>query len=404
MYYQRVTHTNMIFSPAKIGDLTLRNRIIRAGCFEGMAQGGEVTEQLIDHHRELARGGIAMTTVGYLAVSHDGRAFEHELWMRKELLPGLRRLTDAVHREGAAASVQLVHCGFFADPKVIGRKPLGASRKLCTFRMSVSVEMMESDIEEKTSDFAAAAVFAREAGFDAVEVHAGHGYLLSQFLSLWTNRRKDRYGGSLQNRLRFPADVLQRIRSRVGDGFPILVKMNQTDGMSGGLSLDEAVEVAKGLEAAGASAIIPSCGFTAKTPFMMMRGNLPTREMAENQADLMMKLSLRLFGRLFVQYYPYRPLFLLEGALRIREAVDIPVVYVGGVLTKNHIQTALGSGFEFVQVGRATVRDPAFVENMETGVNDGSDCDICNRCVAAMDGGGVYCVSREKGPLEDSSP
>ena len=386
-----------MFSSGRIGDLELKNRIIRAGCFEGLAQGGQVTDNLVEHHRRLAAGGIGMTTVGYLAVSADGRAFEHELWMRKELLPGLRRLTDAIHREGAAASVQLVHCGFFAHPKVIGRKPLGVSRKLCTYRMSVSEEMTESDIEQKISDFAAAAVCARNAGFDAVEVHAGHGYLLSQFLSPWTNHRKDRYGGRLANRLRFPTEVIKRIRQEVGEGFPVLVKMNQTDGMKGGLDLEEAVEVAGELERAGASALIPSCGFTAKTPFMMMRGRLPTREMAENQADPLMRLALKSFGRLFVQYYPYEPLFLLEGARKILEAVHIPVIYVGGVLTKAHIAQVLDCGFEFVQVGRATVRDPDFVRNMESGGIDGSDCDLCNRCVAAMDGGGVYCVSVERG-------
>ena len=386
-------------SSGKIGDLNLKNRIIRAGCFEGMAQGGQVTENLIEHHRRLAAGGIGMTTVGYLAVGADGRAFEHELWMREEVRPDLERLAGAVHSEGAAVSVQLVHCGYFAHPKVIGRKPLGASRKLCTYRMSISEEMTETDIEEKTSDFAAAARFAREAGFDAVEVHAGHGYLLSQFLSPWTNHRKDRYGGSLANRLRFPSDVIRRIRQETGDGFPVLAKMNQIDGMKGGLTLEESVEVAREFERAGASALIPSCGFTAKTPFMMLRGNLPTREMAENQSNPVMKRSLKLFGRFFFQYYPYEPLFLLDGAREILKAVDIPVAYVGGVLTKAHVQQVLGYGFEFVQVGRATIRDPDFVNNLKSGKIDGSDCDLCNRCVAAMDGGGVYCVSAEHGLL-----
>jgi len=393
--------SSRMFSPARIGGLTLKNRIIRAGCFEGMAQGGEVTDRLVEHHRNLAAGGIAMTTVGYLAVSRDGRAFDHELWMREELLPGLKRLTDAVHQEGAAASVQLVHCGFFANPRVIGKKPVGASRKFCTYRMSFPVEMIETDIKEKTADFAAAALFAREAGFDSVEVHAGHGYLLSQFLSPWTNHRKDRYGGSLENRLRFPTAVVRRMRDELGEGFPILVKMNQTDGMKGGLELEEAVQVAKGFEAVGASAVIPSCGFTAKTPFMMMRGRVPTREMADNARDPMMKISLNLFGKMFVRHYPYDPLFLLGGARKIRDAVSIPVIYVGGVLSKEHIGIVLHEGFDFVQVGRATVRDPDFVKNLETGRVDGSDCDICNRCVAAMDGGGVYCVSRERGLLSE---
>lgn len=385
------------FSAAKIGNLTLKNRLMRAGCYEGLARDGNVTAQLIEHHTALARGGLGMTTIGYCAVSPDGRAFSDELLMSEEALPGLRKLTDAVHSAGAAASIQLVHCGFFADPRVIGRKPLGASKKFCTYRMSVCREMSEEDIEEKTEDFARAAHMAGEARFDAVEIHAGHGYLLSQFLSPWTNKRTDRYGGSIGNRVRFPAGVVRRVRERVGEGFPVLVKMNQEDGFKGGLEIGESVEAARALEQAGASAIVPSCGFTSKTPFAMLRGNVPSREMAANQKNPAMRFTLRLFGGLFVRYYRYEPLFLFEGAKRFADALKIPVIYVGGILSEEHIIRVLDAGFPFAQVGRATIRDPAFAGRLKTGDIGESDCDICNRCVAAMDGGGVYCVSGEKG-------
>lgn len=389
-----------VFAPGRLGALSLRNRLIRAGCFEGMSQEGQVTDQLIDHHRQVAAGGVAMTTVAYAAVDYDGRSFGHELWLREEVLPGLRRLTDAVHREGAAASIQLVHCGFFASPAVIGRKPLGASRKLCTFRMSVCEAMSREDIAEKTQAFAGAARLAREAGFDAVEVHGGHGYLLSQFLSPWTNRRRDEYGGSLGNRLRFPAAVVGSIRRALGPEFPVLVKLNQSDGFPGGLEIEEALEAARGLEREGASAVIPSCGFTARTPLYMLRGHVPTREMADNQQDPLMRLSLRLFGRLFVQRYPFEPMFLREGARRFREALGIPVIYIGGVLSLQQAEGLVAEGFPFVQVGRATIRDPELVNRLAAGELDESDCDQCNRCIAAMDAGGVYCVSRELGLLE----
>jgi len=379
------------FTPSRIGGLELRNRIIRAGCFEGMSQGGRVTPALIEHHRRVAAGGTAMTTVAYCSVSFDGRAFGHELWMREEIVPGLRELTDAVHREGAAASIQLGHCGFFASPKEIGRRPIGASRKLCLFRMSRCEEMNEAQIETKTEEFAQAARWARQAGFDAVEMHSGHGYLLSQFLSPWTNHRRDRYGGSLENRLRFPAAVVRRVRQALGPGFPILVKMNQRDGMRGGLEIDEAVQIAQCYEAEGASALVPSCGFTAKTPLYMMRGGVPTREMARNQAQLMTRVGMLLFGRFMVQRYPFEPLFLLEGAVRLRQAVSIPVVYVGGVLSLADLERAMETGFEFVEVGRAIVKDPDFVKKMQSGALEGSDCDHCNRCIATMDAGGVYC-------------
>jgi 2,4-dienoyl-CoA reductase-like NADH-dependent reductase (Old Yellow Enzyme family) len=340
-----------------------------------------------------------MTTVAYCSISHDGRAFDHELWMREEIVPDLQRLVDAVHHEGAAASIQLGHCGFFADPKVIGTTPIGASPKFCTFRLARCREATPADIEEKVEAFVQAALLAQQAGFDAVEIHAGHGYLLSQFLSPWTNHRRDEYGGDLEDRLRFPAAVVRRTREALGPGFPILVKMNQRDGMRGGLELAEAVEVARRFEREGASALVPSCGFTAKTPLYMMRGHVPTREMARNQGDLLGRAGLLLFGRFLVQRYPFEPLFLRDGARRIKDAVRIPVVYVGGVLSLQDMEALLGEGFGFIQVGRATVRDPALVRRLERGESTKSDCDQCNRCIAAMEAGGVYCVSEREGFL-----
>ncbi len=388
------------FSQAKIAGLTLNNRIIRAGCFEGMCQDGKVTDNLIEHHRRVAAGGVAMTTVAYCSVSEDGRAFEHELWMRKEILPDLIRLTAAVHTEGARASIQLGHCGFFTSKKVIGKQPLGASAKWCTYCMSKSREMTVRDIEEKTDDFIRAAELAKEAGFDAVELHAGHGYLLSQFLSPWTNKRKDEFGGSLENRLRFPVMVIESVKKAVGKDFPVLVKMNQTDGMPGGINTDDAVTIAKAFEKAGADALIPSAGFTSKVPFLMLRGNLPVKEMSNNQKSFLNRIGLKLFGRFMVPEHPYQPLFLFDGAEKIKEAVSIPVIYIGGADSLAGIQKLMDTGFEFVEIGRATIQDPDFAKKLQSGELTESPCDHCNRCVAAMDAGGVYCVSNIEGFLD----
>jgi 2,4-dienoyl-CoA reductase-like NADH-dependent reductase (Old Yellow Enzyme family) len=386
-----------VFTRARLGGLELPSRLIRAGCYEGLARNGDITDDLIEHHRRLAAGGIAMTTLAYVAVSADGRGFAHELWARPELGPQFRRFTDKVHAAGAAASVQLVHCGFFSNPSVIGRRPLGASPKLCTYRGAVCVGMTSAQIEEKVADFARAARLVKDAGFDALELHAGHGYLLSQFLSPWTNRRRDAYGGSLGNRLRFPAAVVRAVRDAVGPDYPVLVKLNQSDGFTGGLDLDEAVEVARGLEREGASALVPSCGFTARTSLYMMRGNVPVREMAANGPNPAARLATRLFAGLFVQRYPFAPLFLFEGSRRIADAVRIPVVYVGGVLSLGHMEKALAAGLPFIQLGRSTVRDPEFPRRLRSGVVAESDCDQCNRCIAAMDAAGVECVSAKLG-------
>ena len=387
-------------SEKSIEGLKLKNRFIRAGCFEGMCQNGQVTDQLIEHHRRVAEGGVAMSTVAYCSVSQDGLTFPHELWMRKEIVPDLKRLADAIHNEGTAASIQLGHSGFFTSKNVIGKRPLGASPKLCVFTMSYCREMMETDISEKIAAFASAALMAKESGFDAVEIHAGHGYLLSQFLSPWTNKRKDKYGGSLENRLRFPVEVIQQVRKSVGKDFPLLVKMNQRDGMPGGIEIEGAVLIAKAFENAGTSALIPSAGFTSKVPFLMLRGKLPVKEMSSNQSDFLKRIGLKLFGRFMVPAHDYEPLFLLEGAKKIKAAVGIPVIYIGGADSLSGINEILEAGFDYIQIGRATIQDPDFVKKLASGEITKSECDHCNRCVAAMDAGGVYCVSNELGFIE----
>jgi 2,4-dienoyl-CoA reductase-like NADH-dependent reductase (Old Yellow Enzyme family) len=362
-----------------------------------MCQNGQVTDQLIEHHRRIAEGGVAMTTVAYCSVSHDGLTFEHELWMRKEIVSDLKRLTNAAHKEGAKASIQLGHSGFFTSKNVIGKRPMGASPKLCVFTLSYCREMTEDDISEKIMAFKDAAIYAKEAGFDAIEIHAGHGYLLSQFLSPWTNKRKDKYGGSLENRLRFPVKVIEQVRKAVGDGFPVLIKMNQRDGMPGGIEIEDAIQIAKAFERAGASALIPSAGFTSKVPFLMLRGNLPVKEMSSNQSDFLKRIGLKLFGRFMVPEHPYESLFLEEGAKKIKAAVSIPVIYIGGADSLDGMNKLLNEGFDFIQVGRATIQEPDFVKQLASGEINHSKCDHCNRCVAAMDAGGVYCVSNELG-------
>jgi len=386
-----------VFTTGKIGNLELRNRTIRSGCFEGMCPNATPGDALIEHHRKVAAGGIGMITVAYCAASKDGVAFGHEMWMREEIIPILKRLTDAVHKEGAAASIQIGHCGFFSNKGANGKTPIGPSRKFCLFRYSLCRAMAEDDMKRVIEDFGKAARMAMRAGFDAIEIHAGHGYLLSQFLSPWTNSRKDQYGGSLENRLRFPASVIKHVREVVEPGYPILIKMNCEDGFKGGLTINEAVQVAKRFEVEGASALIPSCGFTAKTSFYMMRGQVPILEYVKSEKNLFTKMGMALFGRFIVKEVPFKELFLLDQAKRIKDAVKIPVVYIGGVCSLENIDEVMKEGFEFVQIGRATIRDPNVIKKMQSGEITAIDCDHCNRCVAAMAATGVVCLSETKG-------
>ena len=385
-----------IFSSAKIGTLELKNRIIRSGCFEGMCREGKPGPELLDHHRALALGGVGMTTISYCSVSRDGRAYGHEMWMRQEIIPDLARIVDAVHEAGAKVCIQLGHCGFFADGGVIGQRPIGPSRKFCTYRLGFSRSMDGADMERVREEFASSALMAFQAGFDAVEIHAGHGYLLSQFLSPWTNQRRDEFGGSLENRLRFPAEVIRRIKEVAGDDFPVVVKMNTEDGFPGGLTIEESSIVAKSFERAGADALIPSCGFTARTPLYMLRGKVPLRGFIKNQKNLLFKTGLFLFGKFMVKEYPFNEMFLLQKARRIKDAVKIPVILIGGVCSLDNMKTAMDEGFEFVQIGRPTIMEPDIVDKMRKGEVSASQCDHCNRCVASMDSGPVRCVTLDE--------
>ncbi|MCA9774399.1 MAG: NADH:flavin oxidoreductase [Myxococcales bacterium] len=379
-------------TPGTIGPLRLRNRILKTATFEGMCPRGTPSDALTEHHRRVAQGGVGMTTVAYCAVQREGRTYDHQMWMRPEIVPALRRLTDAVRAEGAATMVQLGHSGFFADSKVIDGRPLGPSVVFNTYGLSFARAMSEADIERTTEAFVDAARMAEEAGFAAVEIHVGHGYLLSQFLSPFTNRRRDRWGGSVENRARFACQVVRRVKDAVGGRVAVLAKLNVSDGFRGGLTLEDAVEVARLLEAAGVDGLVMSGGFVAKTPLYMLRGDVPLREMIAVQESPIRKMGLYLFGRLFVQRYPFTEDFFLDEARRIRAAVGVPLVLLGGVHSRDGVARAMAAGFEFVGMGRALIHDPDFATKLLRGEVERTPCTVCNQCIAEMDRGGVRCV------------
>jgi 2,4-dienoyl-CoA reductase-like NADH-dependent reductase (Old Yellow Enzyme family) len=380
------------FSPLVLGSIRLRNRIVKPATFEGMCPGGAPSEALLAHHRAVAAGGAAMTTVAYCSVSADGRSYATQLLIRPEIVPGLRQLTDAIHSEGAAASLQLGHCGYFANSRVIGGRPFGASRRFNTYGLSFARPMREEDLARTIADFATAARLAVESGFDAVELHFGHGYLVSQFLSPFTNRRRDRWGGSLDNRLRLAVEILRAVRAAVGSGPAILAKINLRDGFVGGLEIDEAVEVARRLEAEGATGLVLSGGFVSRTPFYMLRGEIPLRPMIAVQDRWWTKVGLFLFGRLFVQPFPFEENFFLADARRVRQAVRLPLMLLGGIKSRAGLDLAMRDGFELVGMGRALVHDPALPGKLQRGEVSASGCVPCNECIAEMDRGGVRCT------------
>ena len=384
-----------LLTPGVIGPLTIRNRTIRSAAFEGMCPGGIPSQSLITYHRSVAAGGVGMTTVAYVSVTNGGRTFSHQAWMSPENIPHFRKLTDAVHSEGAAASVQLGHAGNMSDRKVGGERAISPSGRFNLFGLTLPRKMTEPDIEEIVRAYGRAVVRSREAGFDAVEIHAGHGYLISQFLSPYTNRRTDRWGGSLANRARFLRMVMAEVRKAAGGKIAVLVKTNLNDGFPGGMGADEAVEVARILENGGAGALVLSGGFVSKTPFYMMRGITPHRELISYQKNIPIKLGMIAFSRIMVKEYPYREAFFLEDALEVRKAVKLPLVYVGGLISRKKIDEVLDRGFDFVAIARALIIEPDFVKRI-TGdpgyVSPCLRCGPCNSCVAVMYMGEMRCT------------
>jgi 2,4-dienoyl-CoA reductase-like NADH-dependent reductase (Old Yellow Enzyme family) len=394
---QRSTPHPSIFSPGKLGALTLRNRVIKTATYEGMAPGGVPSSALVEHHRALAAGGVGMTTVAYCAVSPDGRTFEEQMVMTDDNVPRLRVLTDAVHREGAAVSLQIGHCGTFSkNARVTGGHPLGPSRTFNAYGLTAGVPfasaMTEADMVRTAEDFAGAALCAADAGFDAVEVHLGHGYLLSQFLSPAANQRRDAYGGSIENRLRFPRQVVERVLHAVGGRLAVLAKINLSDGFRRGLQIDDAVTVAQRLEGDGVHALVLSGGYTSKTPLYLLRGGRPLAAMIRVEKSWLQKLALRAFGTRVVKAYPFEELFFLPLARKIREAVSMPLVLLGGAVSLANLEQAMQEGFDFVAMGRALIADPTLIADFQSGKKTRSRCNHCNECIAEMDAGGVRCV------------
>lgn len=373
-----------LFTPVTLGPLTLRNRTIRSAAFESMCPGNKPSQMLLDYHRSVAAGGVGMTTVAYAAVTRSGLSFDRQLWMRPEIVPGLRRLTDAVHAEGAAAAIQLGHCGNMSHKSICGCLPVGASGGFNLYSPTFVRGLRAGELPEMAKAYGNAVNLARESGFDAVEIHAGHGYLVSQFLSPATNRRKDAYGGSLQNRMRFMDMVMDEVMKAAGNDMAVLVKMNMRDGFKGGMELDETLQVARRLEQSGAHALVLSGGFVSKAPMYVMRGEMPIRSMTHYMTCWWLKCGVRLAGKWMIPSVPFREAYFLEDALMFRKAVRMPLVYVGGLVSREKIDEVLDCGFEAVQMARALLNDPGFVNRMRADEKARCNCRHSNYCIARM--------------------
>jgi len=387
------------FDSLQIGPLTLRNRFIKSGANEAMSRDGFPTKALVKHHSDLAAGGVGMTTVAYVAVAEVGRTLKDQIWMRREVLPSLRVLTDAVHRNDAAISAQITHGGAFVTGMHVRGRTISSSGG---FNAAGSLKgnflqraMNEHDMQRVTDEFVAAAIMAREAGFDAVEIHMGHGYLLNQFISPLSNHRDDEYGGTAENRVRFPARVLAAVKRAVGDELAVIAKINVADGVRRGATAEDGIVTAKALENAGADMLVLSGGRNVESTWFMFGSNMHREEMAKvlkEQGDWITALAMKAAAGTEPKI-EFREMYFREYSLKIRAAVKLPLAFLGGVKSIVNAQQAVDDGFDGIVMARTLIHDPALVNKFRSGEVKVSGCTNCNACVAYIyHPGGTRCV------------
>jgi len=379
------------FQPAQLGPLRLRNRIVKAATFEGVMPKGAVSDELVAFHRTIAAGGVGMTTVAYCAIAPGGRVQRNGIVLEEGSIPGLRRLTDAVHDEGAAIAAQVGHAGYVANYASNKVPSVGPSTRLSPAAGTVVKAASESQIDQLVEQYRAAAKVAVESGFDAIELHLGHNYLLSSFLSPNLNRRKDRYGGSIENRLRFPRRVIEAVREAIGPDRALTAKFNMADGVPKGLWLEESLPMARQLEADGhLDALELTGGSSLLNGMYFFRGDVPMEEFIATQPKVV-GWGLRVMGHRIFPTYPFEEGFFLPFAREFRAALEMPLILLGGINRRETIETAMAEGFEFVAMGRALLREPDLPRKLAEGATDAALCVHCNKCMPTIYTG-THCV------------
>jgi 2,4-dienoyl-CoA reductase-like NADH-dependent reductase (Old Yellow Enzyme family) len=360
------------FESTEINGMVLANRFVRSATWEGMATPeGACTPALVDLMSGLARGGVGLIITSYAYVRTDGQCSVGQLGIYKDdLIEGFRHMTKAVHDLGGRIVFQIAHGGFYADPKLTEQVLLAPSR-IEDVRKSAHREMTLEDIRGVVESFGHAACRAKEAGFDGVQIHAAHGYLLAQFLSPAFNKREDDYGGPLENRARALLEVLRRLKTEVGNDFPILVKMNSEDFVEGGLTLEDAVKVGAMLQEGGIDAIELSGG----TPLSGKLGTI--RKGIKSEED---------------------EAYFKDSAKAFKKALQTPLFLVGGIRSFQVAEKLLGEGTaDYISMSRPFVREPALVNRWVSGDLQRAACLSDSLCFRpAVAGEGIYCVTEQK--------
>ncbi len=362
-----------LFTPTRIKNLALPNRFIRSATWEGLAaENGDCTPELVDFMADLAGGNAGLIITGHAYVSPAGQATLRQLGADHDgRIEGLSAMTAAVHRKDGRIIMQLAHGGLRADAKLINKTPMGPSVAQGLLEPP-GREMTVEDIRQTVDAFGQAARRAQTAGFDGVQIHAAHGYLLSQFLSPAFNRRDDNYGGDIQNRVRILLEVFHSIRQAVGHRFPIFVKINSEDFLENGLTLEDGMQVGTMLDKAGIDAIEVSGGTLLSGKYIPFRKEITFER---NQA------------------------YFRRTAKALKANIQAPVVLIGGIRSYLLAERLVDEGFaDYISMSRPFIREPRLIARWQSGDLRKATCISCNGCLgAARSGKGVYCVQDRKG-------
>ena len=355
-----------LFETSEINGMQLSNRFVRSATWEGLAaDDGACTPDFKELYLQLARGGVGLIITSHTFVHSDGRGTPRQLGLHKdELIAGLQDLTRDVHQHGSRIAVELSHAGILTNEKLTGQPPMAVSA-VEQFNQAPVTVLSHDDIQGIVNNFDLAAQRARKAGFDAVQIHAAHGFLMSQFLSPAFNKRTDAYGGSVENRSRALLEVLRSIRSSVGSDFPILVKLNSDDAIEGGLTLEDAVQVGKMLQTEGIDAIEIS------------GGTIVTGDHCQKDIDSEEKEA-----------------YWREAARAFKQKLDVPLILVGGLRSFHLAEQLMDEGYaDYISMSRPFIREPGLVNRWASGDRSKATCLSDNLCRGPlMDGGGIYCV------------
>ncbi len=397
---------SVLFEPLRIGKLEVGGRVFKGATTETLySSDGFITDELLSFYEPLAYAGTPLIVTGALYVNRQGKMFDRAGGIdADDKIPGLRSLADTVHRHDSTVFAQLGHCGRQVFPKEVGLESAVSASPVRERGMGTKPRAMTlEEVRETIADFGAAAGRAQAAGFDGVQLLAGVGYLISAFLTPHTNRRKDQYGGSLANRMRFVVEILRAVREQVGDEFPVIAKLNGTDALRGraGMKTEELLEVASALEAEGLDGVEITAGHyesggvagngkwdgvhaTAVKDGRLARGLPRWRKRA-------ILLATPVLDRVYNRMWPAREGFLLSYASQFKARLDIPVISGGGFRTRPAMEQAISSGqCDAVAAARAMVADPFLYKHLREGV-EGPACDFCQGCAVRVGSAPVGC-------------